>query len=150
MKQCFSYLWKQGTSADVSRLDERYLVFIKWRSCFKNEWTLELHIHTLLLTWSVKTEMILWRHRFSQSQRHYCQDFCPLYNRPFRLTSLEQLGVAEFSGEQARSKVYESSHRNVLSIWLDMVLNIKICVYIQKIKGMKNETCQNMLIRNKS
>ena len=36
------------------------------------------------------------------------------------MTSLEQLSLAEFSGEYARSKVYENDHRNVLGIWLDI------------------------------
>ena len=42
-----------------------------------------------------------------------------------RVTSLEKLSVAEFSGEYARSKVYEN-HKNVLAIWLDLVSNVKI------------------------
>ena len=46
----------------------------------------------------------------------------------FRVTSLEQLSVAEFSGEQARLKVYKNGHKNVLAIWLDLVSNIKIRV----------------------
>ena len=33
-----------------------------------------------------------------------------------RVTSLEQLSLAEFSGEYARSKVYENDHKNVLGI----------------------------------
>ena len=42
-----------------------------------------------------------------------------------RVTSLEQLSLAEFSGEYARSKVYENDHKNVLGIWLDLVSNAK-------------------------
>ena len=42
-----------------------------------------------------------------------------------RVTSLEQLSLAEFSGEYARSKVYENDHKNVLGIWLDLVSNVK-------------------------
>ena len=42
------------------------------------------------------------------------------------MTSLEQLSVAEFSGESARPKVYENGHKNVLAIWLDLVLDVKI------------------------
>ena len=41
------------------------------------------------------------------------------------MTSLEQLSLAEFSGEYARSKVYENDHKNVLGIWLDLVSNVK-------------------------
>ena len=44
----------------------------------------------------------------------------------FRVTSLEQLSVAEFIGEQARPKVYENGLKNVLAIWLDLVSNVKI------------------------
>ena len=43
-----------------------------------------------------------------------------------RVTTLEQLSVAEFSGEYTRPKVYENGHEYVLAIWLDLVLNIKI------------------------
>ena len=42
-----------------------------------------------------------------------------------RVTSLEQLSVAEFSGEQTRLKVYENGHKKVLGIWLDLVLKVK-------------------------
>ena len=42
------------------------------------------------------------------------------------MTSLEQLSIAEFSGEYARPKVYENGHKNVPAIWLDLVLNVKI------------------------
>ena len=45
------------------------------------------------------------------------------------MTSLEQLSIAEFSGEYARPKVYENGHKNVLAIWLDLVSNIKILVH---------------------
>jgi hypothetical protein len=40
------------------------------------------------------------------------------------VTSLEQLSVADFSGEQARPKVYENVHKNVLAIWLVLVSNV--------------------------
>ena len=36
------------------------------------------------------------------------------------MTSLEQLSLAEFSGEYARSKVYENDHKNVLGVWLNL------------------------------
>ena len=42
-----------------------------------------------------------------------------------RVTSLEQLSVAEFSCKKARPKVYKNNNRNVLLIWLDKVLNSK-------------------------
>ena len=42
-----------------------------------------------------------------------------------RVTSLEQLSVAEFSGEKARPKDYENGHKNVLAIWLDLASNDK-------------------------
>ena len=47
-------------------------------------------------------------------------------HNPDRVTSLEQLSVAEFSGEKARPKVYENGHKNVLVIWLDLVSNVEI------------------------
>ena len=59
---------------------------------------------------------------------------------------LEQLSIAEFSGEQARPKVYKHGHKNVLAIWLDLVLNIKIWVQFYKIKYIKNQSYQNMSI----
>ena len=43
-----------------------------------------------------------------------------------RVTSLEHLSVAEFSGESARAKVYENGHKNAAAIWLDLVWNVKI------------------------
>jgi hypothetical protein len=54
-----------------------------------------------------------------QSHTYY-----PMYMH-IRVTSLEQLSLAEFSGEYARSKVYENDHKNVLGIWLDLVWNVK-------------------------
>jgi hypothetical protein len=62
------------------------------------------------------------------------------------VTSLEQLSIAEFSGEQARLKVYKNGHRNVLAIWLDLVSNIKIWAQFLKIKYIKNQSYQNMSI----
>ena len=62
------------------------------------------------------------------------------------MTSREQLSVAEFSGEQARPKVYKNVHENVLAIWLDLVLNIKIFVQFYIIKYNKNQSYQNMSI----
>ena len=44
----------------------------------------------------------------------------------FRVTSLEQLSVAEFSGEKVTPKVHDNGHKNVLAIWFDLVSNIKI------------------------
>ena len=41
------------------------------------------------------------------------------------MTSLEQLSVDEFSGEQTRPQVYENGHKKVLGIWLDLVLKVK-------------------------
>ena len=52
--------------------------------------------------------------------------FWLLVPRPFtRVTSLEQLSIAEFSGEYTRPKVYEKGPKKVLSIWLDLVLKVK-------------------------
>ena len=48
------------------------------------------------------------------------------YYGPSRVTSLEQLSVAEFSGEYTSSKVYENCHKTVLAIWLDLVSKVKI------------------------
>ena len=47
-----------------------------------------------------------------------------------RVTSLKQVSVAEFSGEQERPKVYENGHRKVLGIWLDLVLKVKYSTII--------------------
>ena len=49
----------------------------------------------------------------------YFFHFSSLYTR---VTSLEQLSLAEFSGEYARSKVYETDHKDVLFglIWYRM------------------------------
>ena len=43
-----------------------------------------------------------------------------------RVTSLEQLSLAEFTRETARPKVYENNHKNTLAFWFDLVLNVKI------------------------
>jgi hypothetical protein len=43
-----------------------------------------------------------------------------------RGTSLEQLSLAELSGEQARPKAYENNHKNVPGIWVDSVTKVKI------------------------
>ena len=61
-----------------------------------------------------------------------------------RVTSLEQLSVAEFSGESARPMVYEKCHKNVLPIWLDLVSNIKNWAHFEEIKYIKNQSYQNM------
>ena len=37
-----------------------------------------------------------------------------------RVTSLEQLSLAEFSGELVRPKVYKNNHKSVLGIWMDL------------------------------
>ena len=42
-----------------------------------------------------------------------------------RVTSHEQLTVAEFSGEQTRPNVNENGLKKVLSIWFDLVLKVK-------------------------
>jgi len=36
-----------------------------------------------------------------------------------RVSSLERLSLAEFSGEQARQKFYENGNKNVPGIWMD-------------------------------
>ena len=46
-------------------------------------------------------------------------------NLKVRVTSLEQLSVAEFSGGYVRPKVYEKGLKNVLGIWFDLVLKVK-------------------------
>ena len=43
----------------------------------------------------------------------------------FRVTLLEQLSVAEFSGELARPKVYENGHKNDIGILFDLVSKVK-------------------------
>ena len=45
-------------------------------------------------------------------------------NKVIRVTSLEQLSLAQFIGELVRPKVYENDHRNVLGIWIDLEWNI--------------------------
>ena len=50
-----------------------------------------------------------------------------------RVNSLEQLSLAEFSGEKARPKVYENGHKNVLAIWLDLVSDSKIWEHFFKV-----------------
>ena len=42
-----------------------------------------------------------------------------------RVTSLEQLSLAEFSGELVRPKVYENNHKSVLGIWMDLEWKVK-------------------------
>ena len=42
-----------------------------------------------------------------------------------RVTSLEQLSLAEFSSDWARINVYENGHKNVLGILIDLVLMVK-------------------------
>ena len=42
-------------------------------------------------------------------------------------------------------KVYENSHKNVLMILLNLVVNIKIWTHFLKIKWIKNESYQNIL-----
>ena len=48
--------------------------------------------------------------------------------RNTRVTSLEQLSLAEFSGEYAGPKVYEKDHKSVLGIWIKWDLKVKIWV----------------------
>ena len=45
------------------------------------------------------------------------------------VTSLKHLCVAELSGEEARPKVFENGHKNVLAIWHDLVSNVKILAH---------------------
>ena len=47
--------------------------------------------------------------------------FVLTYYKFFRVTSLKQLSVAEFSGEKTKPRVYENDHKNVLAIWLDLI-----------------------------
>ena len=42
-----------------------------------------------------------------------------------RVTSLERLSIAEYSGEQTRPKVYDNGHKKVLGIWFDLILKVK-------------------------
>ena len=42
-----------------------------------------------------------------------------------RVTSLEQLGVAELSGKWTRPKAYENGHKKVLAFWFDIEGQIK-------------------------
>ena len=68
------------------------------------------------------------------------------YYKFFRVTSLEKLSVAEFSGEKARPKIYENGHKNVLAIWLDLILNAKILAPFRKVKYIRIQSYQNMVL----
>ena len=46
--------------------------------------------------------------------------------KSIKVTSLEQLSVAEFSGELARLKLYGNDLKKVLGIWFDLVLKGQI------------------------
>ena len=50
-----------------------------------------------------------------------------------RVTSLEQLSLAEFSGELVRPKVYENDHKNVLGIWIDLEGKVKYSTILSEI-----------------
>ena len=64
-----------------------------------------------------------------------------------RVNSLEQPSLAQFSGEEPTwPKVYINGPKNVPAIWLDLVLNVKVWAHCQKIKYIKNQSDQNMLI----
>ena len=65
------------------------------------------------------------------------------YYKFFRVTSLEHLSVAEFSGEKARPKIYENGHKNVL----DLVLNVKIWAPFKKVNYIRIQCYQNMVLR---
>ena len=41
------------------------------------------------------------------------------------MTSLKQLSLEEFSGEEERPKVYENGHTNVLGIWTNSERKLK-------------------------
>jgi hypothetical protein len=41
-----------------------------------------------------------------------------------RVTSLEQLSLAEFSGVKALLQVYENSNKNGLGIWINLVSTV--------------------------
>ena len=64
----------------------------------------------------------------------------------FRVTSHEQLSLAEFSGECARPKVFENGRKNVVGIWFNLVLKVKIWTNVYKIKYIKKQSYQNMSI----
>ena len=42
-----------------------------------------------------------------------------------RVTSLEQLSLAEFRGDLVGPKVYENGHKNVPGIWIDLEWKVK-------------------------
>ena len=42
-----------------------------------------------------------------------------------RVTSLEQLCLAEFRGDLVGPKVYENGHKNVPGIWIDLEWKVK-------------------------
>ena len=63
-----------------------------------------------------------------------------------RVTSLEQLSVAEFSGEYANPKVYENGHKNVLAIWFHLVQLNKYETASNFIQLTRNLTSDCLLI----
>jgi hypothetical protein len=48
-----------------------------------------------------------------------------LYYTDNKGTSIEQLSLAEFSGELVRPRFYENGSKDVLRIWFDLVLKVK-------------------------
>ena len=48
-----------------------------------------------------------------------------LYYTDNKGTSIEQLSLAEFSGELVRPRFYENGSKDVLRIWFDLVLRVK-------------------------
>ena len=50
----------------------------------------------------------------------------PFRNLKVRVTSLEQLSVAELSGKKTRPKVCKNSNEKILVVLLDSVSNVKI------------------------
>ena len=51
--------------------------------------------------------------------------FFSVHITAFRVASLEQLSLAEFSSGSVWPKVYENGHKNVLGIWINLERKVK-------------------------
>ena len=91
-----------------------------WRRCvevsIKDVWKNGCGMYLILGNWYLF---------FPLSRLHQLHLILSSAHKHNRVTWLEQLSVAEFSGEKTRLKVYEYGHKKVLGIWLDLVLKVK-------------------------
>ena len=59
--------------------------------------------------------------------------FFAFFPQPVCLIWVEQLSLAEFSGEQTRQKVYENDHKDVPGIWFDSVTKVFAKIRVFKV-----------------